>query len=331
MNEEHDNNLNNNKLENNHNELEDNHNELEDNHDEHSNHSHDISKLSGKKIFWVSTLNAIITVAEIIGGIISGSLALISDSMHNLSDTASIALSYFANKIAQRPKNIKKTYGYKRAEIISAFFNSSVLVGISLFLIYEAYKRFKNPEIINGSLMITVAIIGLIANLVSVFLLEKDSHRNLNIKSSYLHLLSDTVSSVGVIIGGIIIKFWKITWVDPLITILISIYILREAWLILIKTIDILMQSSAPIDYGKIKKDIESIEKVKDIHHVHSWMVDENTINFEAHVDLEDMKLSEADKIYEEIENLLKTKYGISHVTIQAEFDKCEDKNMLKI
>ncbi|MCL5772070.1 MAG: cation diffusion facilitator family transporter [Actinobacteria bacterium] len=304
------------------------------NHDDsyfHNGHSHDISNLSGKKIFWVTILNAVITIAEIFGGIISGSLALVSDSMHNLSDTISIALSYFANKIAQKPKNAKKTYGYKRAEILAAFFNSTVLFAISLFLIYEAYKRFKSPEIIDGSLMIIIAAIGLVANLISVYLLEKGSHSNLNIKSSYLHLLSDTISSVGVIIGGIVIKLWKITWIDPVITILISLYILKETWRILVKAIDILMQSSAPIDYDKIKKEIEKIDKVKNIHHVHSWMVNENTINFEAHIDLEDMKLSEAEKIYEKIEHILKTRYGISHVTIQAEFDKCEDKSMLKL
>jgi cobalt-zinc-cadmium efflux system protein len=302
-------------------------------HDNHprSEHIHDMSKLSGKKIFWVTALNAGITLLEIIGGILSGSLALVSDSIHNLSDTISITLTYFANKIAQKPKNVKKTYGYKRAEILVAFFNSAVLFAISAFLIYEAYKRFKSPEIISGTLMIVVASIGLVANLISVYLLEKDSHESLNIKSSYLHLLSDTISSAGVVIGGIIIKLWGITWIDPLITVLILLYILKETWGILTKTIDILMQSSAPIDYKKIKNEIEKIEKVKNIHHVHSWMINEKTINFEAHVDLEDLKLSEVEVIYDKIEHVLKDHYGISHVTIQSEVDKCSDKSMLKI
>jgi len=205
-----------------------------------------------------------------------------------------------------------------------------VLLAISAILIFEAFKRLESPESINGTLMITVALIGLIANFISVFLLEKDSHENLNIKSSYLHLLSDTVSSVGVLAGGIAIKLWGIVWIDPLITVLISLYILRETWLVIKITVSILMQSSADLDYEAIKKDVEKIGKVKNIHHVHSWMINEKTIFYDAHIDLEDMPLSEAEKIYDKIEHLLIEHYGISHVTLQAEVDKCADKNIIK-
>ena len=294
-------------------------------------HSHDIAALSGRKMFWVTLMNAVITIAEIIGGILSGSLSLLSDAVHNLSDTVAIALSYFANKVAQRPQNARKTFGYKRAEILSAFINAAALLAISLVLIYEACKRLMSPEKINGTLMIAVALIGLAANFISVFLLEKDSHRNLNVKASYLHLLSDTVSSVGVLAGGIAISIWGIVWIDPLITALISIYIIRETWQVIRKTVDILMQSSAPLDYDAIKKDIEAIENVKNIHHVHSWMINENTIYFEAHIDLEDLPLSQVQKIYDRIESCLKEQYGISHVTLQAEVDKCCDKDIIKI
>lgn len=293
-------------------------------------HSHDITGLSGKKIFWVTVLNATITAAEIIGGILSGSLALLSDAIHNLSDTVAIAMSYFANRIALKPKDAKRTYGYKRAEILSAFVNSSVLMAISAVLIIEAIKRIQSPEPINGTLMITVAIIGLVANFVSVYLLEKDSHDSLNIKSSYLHLISDTVSSVGVLAGGIAIKIWGIVWVDPLITVLISLYILRETWLVMKKAVAILMQSSAALDYEAIKDDIEKLDLVKNIHHVHSWMSDEKTIYFEAHIDMEDILLSDAENVYDKIEHLLTEHYGISHITLQAEVDKCCDKSIFK-
>jgi len=296
------------------------------NHSEHG-HSHDISNLSGIKIFWVTFLNATITIAEIIGGIFSGSLALLSDALHNLSDTLAIALSYVTNKIAQKPNDDKKTYGYKRAEILSAFVNSSVLLAISVILIFEAIKRIANPETINGTLMIIISLIGLFANLISVYLLEKDSHDNLNIKSSYLHLISDTVSSVGVLLGGLAIKFLDFIWIDPIITVIISVYIIFETWKIIKKTIDILMQSSASLDFDKIKIDIEKIDKVKNIHHVHSWLSNEKTVHFEAHIDMEDIKLSEAEKVYEEIEHLLKEHYCISHITIQAEVDKCTNKS----
>jgi len=293
-------------------------------------HTHDDLNLSGKKIFWVTLLNATITVAEVVGGILSGSLALLSDAVHNFSDTVAIALSYFANRIAQKPKDARRTYGYKRAEILSAFINSTVLLAISALLIVEAFKRFKSPESINGNLMIVVALIGLIANFLSVFLLEKDSHENLNIKSSYLHLLGDTVSSVGVLAGGVAIKLWGVLWIDPLVTVMISLYILKETWNVIKTTVGILMQTSAALDYEAIKSDIEKIDKVKNIHHVHSWMTNEKTIYFEAHIDMEDMPLLEAEKVCEKIEHFLKEHHGISHVTLQAEVDKCDDKSLFK-
>ena len=294
------------------------------------NHDHDTNTLSGKKIFWVTLLNATITIVEIIGGIISGSLSLLSDALHNLSDTVAIALTYFTNKIARKPKDSKKTYGYKRAEILSAFINSSVLFAISVLLIIEAFKRFKAPETINGNLMIIVALIGLIANFISVLLLEKDSHENLNIKSSYLHLLSDTISSVGVLIGGIAIKLWGAFWIDPIITILISIYIMGKTWQVIKKTIDILMQTAPELNYEEIKRNIEAFDNVKNIHHIHAWMVNEKTINFEAHIDIEDMYLSKVEDICNNIEKYLKKHHGINHVTLQAEVDKCKDKSIFK-
>src|SRR5690554_2630545 len=190
-----------------------------------SGHSH---AYTGKKIFWVALLNAGITVAEVVGGILSGSLALLSDAVHNLSDTVAIVLSYVANRIARRSKDDKRTYGYKRAEILAAFINSAVLLAVSLLLVFEAYKRLRAPESIDGTLMISVAFIGLLADLLSVYLLQKDAHKSLNIKSSYLHLLSDTISSVGVLAGGIAIKLWGVVWIDPLVTVLIALYIMKE-------------------------------------------------------------------------------------------------------
>lgn len=301
---------------------------MEHEHEHGHNHSHDAGSLSGKKIFWVTLLNSTITVAEVLGGIFSGSLALLSDSFHNLSDTLSILLSYIANRIASRPRNSRKTFGYKRAEILAAFINSAVLAGISLWLIFEAWKRFRNPEPIDGTLMLIVASIGLVANLLSVFLLEKDSHENMNIKSSYLHLLSDTISSFGVILGGLAIKLWGLTWIDPLVTALISLYILRETWHILKKSLDIFMQASPVMDYDAMKKDIEGIPGVVNIHHIHCWMLNDRDIHLEAHIDIEDRALSALDTIYKPVNQILTEKYGVTHITIQPEIDRCNDKEM---
>ncbi|NCA98514.1 MAG: cation transporter [Clostridia bacterium] len=284
--------------------------------------------MSGTRIFWVTVLNFVITLAEVIGGLLSGSLALLSDSLHNLSDTVAIALSYVANRIAQRPKNPKKTFGYKRTEILAAFVNSTFLIMVSVFLMVEAVQRWRHPEAIDGLLMMVVATIGLLANLLSVILLRRESHGNINIKSSYLHLMSDTVSSVGVVLGGLLIKFWGWYWVDPLITLLISLYIMREAWTIVRLSIDILMQSGANLDYEKIRQGIEAMDGVNNIHHVHSWMTNENTIFFEAHLDLDDMSLCEVQNILVKVEHLLVEGHGISHVTLQPEVNKCPNKTM---
>ncbi|MHC1787845.1 MAG: cation diffusion facilitator family transporter [Christensenellales bacterium] len=297
---------------------------------EHQGQTVNEPKLSGRKIFWVTVLNAAITAAEVVGGLLSGSLALLSDAVHNLSDTIAVAMSYVAWRISQKPRDIKRTFGYKRAEILSAFVNSAILLAVLSILLFESVKRLQTPETIDSTLMIIVAVIGLVANLASVLLLEKDSKSSLNIKASYLHLISDTVSSVGVVIGGILIKTIGIIWIDPVITVLISLWILKETWHVMKKATAILMQSSAALDYDAIKKDIEAIGKVKNVHHVHTWMSNESTIYFEAHIDMEDISLCEAGEVYEEVEHLLRERYGVSHVTLQAESDVCMDKAMFK-
>lgn len=297
-------------------------------HQEHAHHNHDSSQLSGKKIAGVTLLNALITVAEIVGGLVSGSLSLLSDALHNLSDTLSIIIAYIASRIALRPKNERKTFGYKRIEILSAFINGLTLSIISLFLITEAIQRFMDPQVIETGLMLTVAIIGFVANLVSVFLLEKDSHHSLNIKASYLHLLADTLSSVGVILGALAIRYLGWTWVDALLTCVIALYILFETFHILKKTLDILMQASPKLDYAAIRKDIEAMDSVKNIHHIHAWNMDEKNIYFEAHIEFEDKRLSELQPILKEIEHHLKHAYNIHHVTLQAECDACSTKEI---
>ncbi|MDD3923050.1 MAG: cation diffusion facilitator family transporter, partial [Endomicrobiaceae bacterium] len=201
---------------------------------------------------------------------------------------------------------------------------------ISLFLIFEAIKRFQNPETINSIIMIGVAIVGLLANFISMLLLEKESHHNMNIKSSYLHLLGDTLSSVGVVLGGIAIFIWNIFWIDPVITLMIAVYIMIESWKIVKKSVDILMQSSAELDYTAIKQDIENFDEVRNIHHVHTWMSNENTIYFEAHIDITDCLLSQTCFVTDKIEKLLKEKYKIDHVTLQVETDRCSEKDFFK-
>ncbi|WP_137597251.1 cation diffusion facilitator family transporter [Paucilactobacillus kaifaensis] len=284
--------------------------------------------INSRRFFLVTLLNILITVVEIVGGILSGSLALLSDAIHNLSDSFSILLGFCAQLIGSRPENAKRTFGYRRAEILAALLNALFLIIISVFLIIEAAQRFNEPQPIDGPIMLSVAIVGLLANLVSAGLLHRGSNSSLNIKATYLHILSDALSSIGVIIGGIVITLTKITWIDPLITVVVAIYICVKTWPIVHKTLSILMQSSPDLDYPAIKHDILNIDGVVSVHHVHAWMIDEQRIIFSAHINLHDIKLSEVEPIYLEIENLLHQKYNIGHVTIQAEVERGIDEEL---
>ena len=278
-------------------------------------------------------LNLTTTLAQIIGGIVSGSLSLISDALHNLSDTVALVISLFAVRLAKRKNTEAQTFGYKRAEILAALFNASVLVVVSIFLFKEAIARFFSPHPINGVLMLSVASVGLIANIVSVFLLKAHAHEDLNIRAAYVHLFSDFLSSVAVIIGAVAILIFKAYWIDPVLTILIGIYVLRQGYKIIEESTRILMQHVPKgINLKEIQVRIEEIEGVKDIHHAHLWAVTERDIHFEAHINvLRDMPVSETCILVKQVEETLKEHFAITHVTLQVEFDSCKGVNLVKI
>lgn len=290
-----------------------------------------IDDTNSRKLIFVIALNFIITIAEVVGGLISNSLALISDSLHNLSDAGAILLSYIAIKISGKAHTLKRTFGYRRIQIIVALFNASVIILVSLFLFREAYERFMNPSPVQGGIMFIVAFIGLVANAVSVFLLKGGTKDNINIKSAYLHLLIDTLSSVAVVVGGIIIYFYNIFWIDPLLTAIIGIYVIKEGYSIIKEAYNILMQSTpANINLINIKSSLEGIKEVSNLHHVHVWQLDEKNIFFEGHIDLiENFTVKEIEIIQKKIKDILYQKYDINHVTIQAEFDSCHKKELV--
>ena len=291
----------------------------------------EIENVSTVRFFWVTVLNVLITVVEILGGLLSGSLALLSDAFHNLSDSASIVISYIAQRIATKPETPQRTFGYRRAEILSALLNAGLLIVIALFIVIEAVKRFMHPDHVNGDIMTVVAVVGLLANFISAGLLHAGSRHSLNIKATYLHILADALSSIGVVITGIILIFWHVKWLDPVVSVLVALYIAYEALPIIQKTINILMQAAPDIDYDAIKKDITSIPQVNSVHHVHAWLIDEHHTTFSAHINCEDIKLSEVEPIYRQISKLLQDKYHISHITIQAECQRGINEKMFDI
>jgi cobalt-zinc-cadmium efflux system protein len=272
----------------------------------------------------------VITIAEVIGGIVSGSLSLISDALHNFSDGISVIISYFAIKLKGKDTSYKHTFGYKRAEILAAVINSSVLAVLCIYLFYEAAQRFTNPEPIKGLLMTAVATVGLIANVIGTLLLKRDAKHSINIRSSYLHLLSDAVSSIAVILGGLAITFWNIYWLDPVLTILIGLYILKESFQILFDAVHVLMEGAPPgIEIKDVQKEVEDLNEVEDIHHVHIWTVGENDVHLEAHVNVPDMMISKSNLLGEKIEGVLKEKFGINHITLQFECEQCKDAGLV--
>lgn len=298
---------------------------------EHQHHSAN-ENFKQRNMLVTIILNFTITALELIGGILSGSLALISDALHNLSDGISVIISYFALKISQKNRDRTMTYGYKRAEIIAALLNATVLFVIALYLIREGILRFLNPQEINAQMMIGIAFVGLIANSISVFLLHGGARDNINIKSAYVHLLADAFSSVGVILGGITILYFNVYWLDPLITVGIALYILRESINIIWKTIKILMQAVPEnIDIEDIKQVVENLEQVEDIHHIHLWQTNDSDIHVEFHINVcENLKLSETKIIKEKIKHLLKEEFNIQHLTMQIEYKSCQNVGLIK-
>jgi cobalt-zinc-cadmium efflux system protein len=189
-------------------------------HTRKKNHHH--HPVNEKNLLAATFLNLVITVVEVAGGILSGSLALLSDALHNLSDTFATFIAYMATVIGKREANQKNTFGYKRVEILAALLNAVILIVMSAFLLNEAWKRWNDPQSINSMIMLVVAMIGLLANVYAMVILKKDAHKSINVKAAYVHLIGDSLSSVVVIIGGVLIQIFKIYWIDPVITLLIS-------------------------------------------------------------------------------------------------------------
>ena len=285
-----------------------------------------------KNLIITMILNFIITLVELVGGILSGSLSLLSDALHNFSDGISVIVSFIAIRLSKRENTLKNTFGYKRAEILAALFNSSFLIIISFFLFKEAYLRIQHPQNIESKIMITVAFVGLVANTISVFLLKPGSKDNMNIRSAYIHLFSDSLSSLGVIIGGILIYYFNINIIDPILTFIIGAYVLKEGFDILKKSTDILMEKTpAQINILEIKEVIEKIPEVDNLHHVHIWQTNDKEFLFEGHVDTrQDINLSKVEKIRSGINSILSNKFGINHTTLQIEYNCCIDKEVIK-
>lgn len=286
-------------------------------------HHHNVD-ISGARLVTTMLLNFSITIIEIIGGLLSGSLSLISDALHNFSDGVAIIISYVALRLSKKPKNHQYTFGLKRAQILAAIINSGVLLAISVYLAREAATKLIHPHEINGGLMLIVASFVLLANIIGTWLLHRGAKENMNIRAAYLHLLSDAVSSVAVILGALAIKFFDQYWVDPVLTLLIAVYIGWESWKIIQAAIDVLMlKAPSEISLDKVEATIKNFPLVHDTHHLHLWQVDDNDIHLEAHITVADVLLSATAPIAAQIEQSIHKDFGINHLTLQFETGGC--------
>lgn len=295
------------------------------------NHQHSYKQLKGTNLFISILLNILITVAQVIGGLVSGSLALLSDALHNFTDVISLIVSYIATVLSRKSASLHKTFGYKRAEILAAFVNASTLIIIAVLLIKEAVIRFQHPHEIKSGLVIWLSLLGIIVNGLSVLLLKKDSERNMNMRSAYLHLLTDMLASVAVLIGGLLMKFYEIYWIDSVLTLVIALYLVWVGLDLLKDSFHVLMLFAPEnIPIQDIVKEVQKLEQIKNVHHVHVWQLNEDETHFEAHVDFnENITLSQFDEVLNEIEELLFHKFNINHVNIQPEYGKCGPKDII--
>ena len=293
--------------------------------------NHDHSDLKGKKILFTIGLNIIITLAQAVGGMLSGSLALLSDALHNLTDVISLIISYIANLFTKKEASKARTFGYKRAEIIAAFVNSAFLLIIAIYLIYEAILRFYNPQEIESNVVIWLALLAIFANGFSVLLLKSEAKENMNMLSAYLHLFTDMAASVAVLIGGLLMKYFHWFWVDSLLTILIGLYLIFMGYDLLKKSFKILMLFTPEhISLEEVTLAIKKNSAIKNVHHVHVWELNEDEVHIEAHIEFyNDIKVSEFDIILEEIEQILLQDFNINHSNFQPEFKKDDPKNLI--
>lgn len=297
--------------------MHDHHHHTHDHHG-HCHHHGDISKMSEKRLWWAVGANMLLTVAQVIGGIVSGSLSLIADALHNFSDAASLFIALFAIRIGRRPADEFKTFGYKRAETIAALINLTTLILIGIYLVIEAVNRFITPEPVSGWMVVWVAGIALVVDLFTAMMTYSQSKNSMNMRAAFLHNLTDAMASVGVIISGALILLYGWIWTDAAMTIVIAAYVLWHGYQELPNVIHLLMQGTPPhIAIDDIIQAIKKTDGVKSVHHVHAWQIDEQKNALEAHIvydETQDMNV-----IKNNIKNMLSHDFDIGHSTLEME------------
>src|SRR3954469_10524827 len=283
-------------------------------------HHHADERTSDRRLVLALSLNLLLTVAETIAGIFAGSLALVADAVHNLGDCGSFVIALIARRIGRWPSDELRTFGYRRAEIIGALINLTILIVTSLYLIYEAAVRLISPQMIHGGIVVVVAAIALVVNVATAALLYVASKGNLNVRAAYIHNLADSFSSLGVIIAGIVILWLRVMWIDSLVTAVVAIFILRQSLPDIRRSIHILMEGApTDVETADLVAELRRVPGVADIHHVHLWEIDEHHRAVEAHIVVDPGQLDRWTLIKQELKKRLGEQFHIHHSTLEFE------------
>jgi cobalt-zinc-cadmium efflux system protein len=271
-----------------------------------------------KRLTVVLGLAATYMVAEVIGGLLTNSLALLADAGHMLSDVASLALSLFALWIARRPATPQHTFGYYRTEILAALVNGATLIAISIYIFYEAFHRFGEPPEVQGALMMVIAFGGLLINLIGLRILSAGKEESLNIRGAWLHVMADALGSIGAIAAGALIWIFGWNWADPVASVLIGLLVLIASWNLLKETVLVLMEGApGRIDMDELRNTIRSVPGVRGVHHLHVWTITSGMVALSAHVVVEAERFDQ--RVLREVNRPLHDRFGIAHTTIQLE------------
>lgn len=292
-------------------------------------HTHSPSGSSSGQTINRIALSLGLTLAFVIieagAGLWANSLALLSDAGHNLTDVVALALSWYAIRLAAQSANPKKTFGYHRAGILVALVNSTTLVLIALGIFYESYRRLVAPPHVQADVLIGVGLLAFLVNLGTALLVRHGSEHDLNLRSAFVHLMGDVLSTVGAVIAGIVIALTGMNWLDPLVSVLIGILILWNAWGILKETVNILLESTpSDIDTAKLVSSLISVKGVNGVHDLHVWSITQGIRALSAHILTDDMSISESARIQREMTEILYHQFNIGHGTLQLECSGCE-------
>jgi len=290
------------------------------NHSHGHSHSHGHAHTNNKKaLFWAFLLIATFMVVEVVGGVITNSLALLSDAGHMLSDAAALGLSLFAMKLGERKATQSKTYGYKRFEIIAAALNGLTLIIISIYIFVEAYHRFTDPPQVQSMGMLAISVIGLIVNIIAAWILMSgDKDENLNVRSAFLHVLGDMLGSVGAITAALLIYFFDWGLADPIASVAVAILIIISGWRVTKESFHVLMEGTPEqIDVNEVKDEIMKIPEVKDMHDVHIWSITSGVLMLSGHIAVKGEGAH--DRVLHKAQKLLHDRFGIDHSTLQVE------------